>query len=62
MSQYPEERFLTVGECAALVRVSPKTIYAMISKKRIPFRRVGKRVVFLYSEILNWTQPTKRKE
>ncbi|MBI1747181.1 MAG: helix-turn-helix domain-containing protein [Acidobacteria bacterium] len=59
MNPQDETKFLTVAECAELLRVSPKTIYAMVSEARIPFRKVGARVVFLYSEILTWTQPEK---
>ena len=54
-----EKKFLTVAECADLLRVSPKTIYTMVSEGRIPYRKVGARVVFLYSEILPWTEPGK---
>lgn len=47
--------FLTVGELAELLRVKPRTIYEMVSQKRIPFRKVGRRTVFLLDEILAWT-------
>ena len=54
-----EVKFITVEECAKFLRVSRKTIYAMISERRIPFRKVGRRVLFLEDEILRWTQPVK---
>lgn len=54
-----EQKFLTVRECADLLRVSPKTIYSMVSEGRIPYRKVGARVLFLYSEILPWTEPDR---
>jgi len=37
--------------------VKPRTIYEMVSQGRIPYRKVGRRVVFLLAEILEWTNP-----
>jgi excisionase family DNA binding protein len=50
-------QFLTVAELAELLRVKPRTIYEMVSQKKIPYRKVGRRVVFLLAEILEWTNP-----
>ncbi len=36
-----EPRFLTVQECADLVRVSTQTIYRWIAENRIPSIRIG---------------------
>jgi excisionase family DNA binding protein len=47
--------FLTVEELCEMLRVKRRTIYEMISQERIPYRKVGRRVVFLLSEILEWT-------
>lgn len=49
--------FLTVEEIAEMLRVKPRTIYDMIAQNRIPYRKVGRRVVFLLTEILEWTNP-----
>ncbi len=56
------EQFLTVEECAQLLKMSVKTIYAMVSEERIPYRKVGRRVRFVYSEILDWTRPKEKGE
>jgi excisionase family DNA binding protein len=50
-------QFLTVAELAEMLRVKPRTIYEMVSQKKIPYRKVGRRVVFLLAEILEWTNP-----
>ena len=50
-------QFLTVDELAEMLRVKPRTIYEMVSQGRIPYRKVGRRVVFLLTEILEWTTP-----
>jgi len=49
--------FLTVGELAEMLRVKPRTIYEMVSQGRIPYRKVGRRAIFLLAEILDWTSP-----
>jgi excisionase family DNA binding protein len=53
-------QFLTVDELAEMLRVKPRTIYEMVSQGRIPYRKVGRRVVFLLAEILEWTNPKSR--
>jgi excisionase family DNA binding protein len=56
-----EHRFMTVSEAAQLLRLAPKSIYALVSQRRIPFRRAGRRVLFLESELILWTLPTDQK-
>ena len=52
--QLPESlpKFLTVPEVAALLRLSERTIYDMVSQRRIPFRKAGDRTLFDRDEIL----------
>ena len=49
-------RFLTVAEVASLIRVSPRTIYDMVSQRRIPFRKAGRLLLFEPGEIDRWTK------
>ena len=51
-------RFLNVREAARLLGVSPKTLYSWVSQRRIPFRKAGRRLLFLEFEIVAWTLPT----
>ncbi len=49
---------MTVEEIAEMLRVKPRTIYDMVAQNRIPYRKVGRRVVFLLTEIMEWTNPS----
>ena len=53
----PLPKFLTVPEVAALLRLSERTVYDMVSQCRIPFRKAGDRTLFDRDEILEWTRP-----
>jgi len=50
-------RFLSVDDAAALLSVSKRTIYGWVQQGRIPVRKAGRRVLFLESELLEWTKP-----
>jgi excisionase family DNA binding protein len=46
---------LTVKEVAAVLRTSPKAIYAMIERGQLPgLRRIGRRVLVRRAELLHW--------
>lgn len=55
--QSERPRFLTVAEVAEMLRHKPRTIYEMVSERRIPYRKAGDRTIFLLDEILKWTKP-----
>ena len=46
MSNESLPRFLKVAEVAALLRCKPRTIYDMVEQERIPYRKVGGRLLF----------------
>jgi len=50
-------RFLNIDEAAMLLSVSKRTIYGWVQQGRIPYRKAGRRVLFLESELLEWTKP-----
>ena len=50
-----EPRFLTVEELAQMLRVEVRTVYSWVSKEKVPFRKAGRRTIFLIDEILEWT-------
>jgi excisionase family DNA binding protein len=54
-------QLLTVGEAAQILRLAPKTLYSLVSQRRIPYRKAGRRLLFERSEILDWTRPVERK-
>jgi excisionase family DNA binding protein len=54
-------RFMTVLEAAEFLRLAPKSLYSLVSQRRIPYRKAGRRLLFLESDLISWTQPPKRK-
>lgn len=48
--------FLRVEEVADLLRCKKRTIYDMVEQRRIPYRRVGGRLLFDLAEIIDWTK------
>lgn len=48
--------FLRVEEVADLLRCKKRTIYDMVEQERIPYRRVGGRLLFDLAEIIDWTK------
>jgi excisionase family DNA binding protein len=55
ISEFSRPQFLTVEEVAQLLRVSPRSVYDWVSQGQIPFRKAGRRTIFLLDEILKWT-------
>ena len=49
-------QYLTVEEVAAMLRRRPSTIYQLVHKKRIPFRKCGRQLLFEAGEIDQWTK------
>lgn len=49
-------RYLKVAEVAELLRCRPSTIYQLVHKRRIPFRKAGRQLLFEVSEIDSWTK------
>jgi len=47
--------FMDVEEAARLLRVKVATIYAWVHQRRIPFRKHGRKLVFLPSELTTWS-------
>lgn len=51
-------QFLTVAQVATMLHLRPKTIYNIVSQRRIPFRRAGHQLLFDLREIDAWTKST----
>ena len=54
--------FLSVREAAELLRVSPRTVYGWVTQRLVPHRKAGRRVIFLESELLEFTKPNLRRD
>jgi excisionase family DNA binding protein len=50
----PEDVLLTTKETAMMLRVSPMTIRKLIREESLPAHRMGRKWVFIKSEILSW--------
>ena len=57
----PRPKFLNVKEVAELLRIKTRTVYEMVSQRRIPYRKAGDRTIFLLDEILEWTRPNAKR-
>jgi len=57
-----DPRFLTVEELAEMLPVEVRTVYSWVSKGSVPFRKAGRRTVFLLDEILEWTAENRQSE
>ena len=51
--------YLTLREVAELLKVKPRTIYAWVSDKRIPYERKGGLLRFRLEAILAWNEPVR---
>jgi excisionase family DNA binding protein len=48
--------YLTLPEVATMLRCKASTIYQLVHKKRIPFRKRGRQLLFEAGEIDQWTK------
>ena len=51
--------YLTLKEVSELLKVKPRTIYAWVSDKRIPYERKGSLLRFRLDAILAWNEPAR---
>jgi excisionase family DNA binding protein len=49
--------YLTLKEVAELLKVKPRTVYAWVSDRRIPFERKGGLLRFRLDAVVAWNQP-----
>lgn len=57
-----EDRWLSVEEIAAYLGVKRETIYAWLSKKRLPAHKVGRLWKFKRSEVDEWVRNPEKQE
>jgi len=51
--------YLTLKEVAELLKVKPRTVYAWVSDKRIPFERKGSLLRFRLDAIVAWNESAR---
>lgn len=53
-SDSPKKRFLDVKEVAEYTGLAESTIYTMVSERRIPFTKMGRRLKFDRDKLDRW--------
>ena len=56
MPEISKKEYLCTEECAAFIGRSSGAIRNLVLIKKIPFRKVGGRLIFLRSEIVTWIE------
>lgn len=56
ISNAPSDKPMSIAEAAKFVNLTVPTIYGFVSKRTIPFSKVGKRLYFTESELTSWIQ------
>jgi putative molybdopterin biosynthesis protein len=51
--------YLTLKELAQLLKVKPRTVYAWVSDRRIPYERKGGLLRFRLDAIMAWNEPAR---
>lgn len=49
-------RILTIKDASRLLRISTHTLYKWTCKQKIPFYKIGKRVLFDEQKLLEWIE------
>ncbi len=55
------DKLLNIEETAALLNISVKSVYGLTCAKRIPYVKLGARVLFDQGEIKAWIESQKIK-
>ena len=56
-----ENEFLTVDECASLLKMSSTTIYRLVKQKKLPGTKIGNQWRFSRKLIEEWIEKRSRK-
>jgi excisionase family DNA binding protein len=51
-----EQTFLTVAECAELLRTTPKAVYTLVERRHIPAVHIGRRLLFNREKVIAWLE------
>ena len=60
-SPSPSNKPLTIDEAAAYLQLPKQTLYHLTSVREIPHKKLGKRLVFLASELDEWVESKRKK-
>jgi len=57
----PQKDILTISDAAEYLNLSKSALYKMTSKLAIPFYKVGKKIYFKHTELLEWIEKHRAK-
>ena len=53
------EELMTVPEVAAFLRLTPKGVYSLVERRKIPFVKVSNRVRFRRADVISWLEENR---
>lgn len=60
ISNAPSDRPMSISEAAKFVNLTVPTLYGFVSKRIIPFSKMGKRLYFSETELTSWIQSGRK--
>jgi len=60
LNKTPDDHILNVNEAGEFVGLKTPTVYSLVSQRKIPFSKNGKKLMFLKSELLQWVKDGRR--
>ncbi|GAB1430892.1 hypothetical protein MASR2M18_17260 [Ignavibacteria bacterium] len=57
----PQPEFMTIEQVAAMLNLSPQTIYGKVHRRQIPYTKTGKNLSFRRAAILEWLAGNDRQ-
>lgn len=61
VSLAPSDKPMSITEAAKFVNLTVPTLYGFVSKRTIPFSKVGKRLYFTEAELTSWIQSGRKQ-
>lgn len=59
--EHNQSQILNINQAAKFLNLAKPTVYALTSKKKVPFFKTGKKLYFKRSELLEWIEAGKQK-
>lgn len=56
-----EEEYLTIKQASSFTHIAVTTLYDYTHKRKIPFNKVGKKLLFSKKELTKWIQSHRKK-
>lgn len=53
--------FLTIGQASEFLNIPVATLYDYTHKRKIPFNKIGKKLLFNKTELIEWIKTHRRK-